>query len=71
MPLNMKKEIRAELQLLRNVRRKVNRDWRSETDNLCRRQRQLDRDIWQMNKSCSKVIKKIDRRIAILRGRLS
>jgi hypothetical protein len=71
MPLNMKKEIRAEIKILRAARHKVNLDWTAEIKRLSREQRLIQTSLNRANRAGGKAMDKIERRILILSGRLS
>ena len=82
MSLNMKKEIRAELRILKKARNKIDSDWQNEnrqilahSRNATRTHQRLIKDwIARSNlstKVANKHFAKIDRRISILQGRLA
>ena len=71
MSLNMKKEIRAEIRTLRKARHQVCLDWTAEIRHLGREIRALQSALNRANRNSEKAVKKIDRRILILQGRLS
>ena len=71
MELNMKKEIRREIAQLRKVRHKVCLDWTKEIRRLGAEKRNLESALRATNRASGKAATKIDRRIAILHGRLS
>ncbi len=78
MPLNMKKEIRAEIKTLKGALKKVGRDFRLATRQLVREHQQhksaMRRIEIQIERSQPRLIRetgKINRRILILEGRLA
>ena len=68
---NMTKENRAEIRTLRASRKKITRDWFAEIKHLGREKRSLESALARANRNSEKAVNKIDRRIAILPGRLS
>ena len=69
--MNMNKEIKAEIRTLNWARKKIQRDLRA-ADCIRRRQiRKLEREILRSQRSCGRAVGRIDKRIAILEGRLS
>lgn len=68
---NMKKENRAEIRTLRLARKKVASDWSAEIKRIGSEIRWLEALRLGANRNCGSAVKKIDRRIAVLQGRLS
>jgi len=82
MELNMKKEIRRELAVLKKNKAKVGKDQFAFNRSLNREKKQIDRDYAKAirinsrkyavgNRFANRTLEKINRRIAILEGRLS
>ena len=71
MSLNMKKEIREEIRQLRTTRHKVALDWNTEVKRLGKELRKIESSLKATNRNCDRAMSEIDRRIAILQGRLS
>lgn len=64
MPLNMKKEIRAELRTLKKARNQIERGW-------LRDKKSILRSVATGERAVTRELFKINRRILILEGRLS
>jgi uncharacterized protein YyaL (SSP411 family) len=69
--LNMAREYRDELKTLRKNRRKVVRDAKKATGDLARKIKALERAHRRGGRAAQKTLALIDRRMAILEGRLS
>jgi len=67
----MKKEIRHEIKTLRAARHKVCLDWTAEVKRLSGEIRKAETCLRRANRAGTRTADKIDRRIAILQGRLS
>lgn len=67
----MNKQYRAEIKVLQKDRHDVCLQWTAEIKRLGAEKRKLQSAISQVNRNSEKSVAKIDRRIAILRGRLS
>ena len=69
--MNMNKQWRAELRVLKRARAKAERDLVSEIKRIQREITKLNRAGIRANNATVRTGRKIDRRIAILEGRLS
>lgn len=69
--INMKNEFRAEVRALKRGRRIVLKDFAEELKNARKDITYAMREIARLNRTQGKELAKIDRRIAILDGRLS
>ena len=67
----MKKEIRAELRGLKFLRRQTLADFKGDFQQARREQVAAQKEIFRLQNTVDKNLGKLDRRIAILQGRLS
>lgn len=68
---NMKKEYRSELKILRKNRSHVLRDWKAFAKQCRGRLRVIARELNTVERNVTRNLARFDKRIAILKGRLS
>ncbi len=69
--MNMNKEYRAELRILKRSRKNVRKDWARCLKTNAAQMRKFEREAAAATKRANRATEHLDKRIAILEGRLS